>query len=118
MTAGQRAYAGKSHEANALVEDQKLEVELYKLNERVNPDFLRVLMLEEQIRQNELLKKDINLGIKKVQALIANGTAFKSNGYTLQAELLKADQRAIELHANRKAYLEMLGLLTGQSKSG
>lgn len=104
----------RSHEANAQVETQKLEVELYKLNDRVNQLFFGVLMLEEQLRQNELLKKDINLGIKKVQALIDNGTAFKSNANTLKAELLKADQRTIDLNASRKAYLEMLGLLTGQ----
>jgi outer membrane protein TolC len=104
----------RSHEANAQVETQKLEVELYKLNDRVNQLFFGVLMLEEQLRQNELLKKDINLGIKKVQALIDNGTAFKSSANTLKAELLKADQRAIDINASRKAYLEMLGLLTGQ----
>ncbi|MGG7663253.1 TolC family protein [Dyadobacter sp. BHUBP1] len=105
----------RSHEANALVESQKLEVELYKLNERVNQLFFGVLMLDEQLKQNDLLKKDINLGIRKVQALIDNGTAFKSNANTLKAELLKADQRAIDLNASRKAYLEMLGMLTGQS---
>lgn len=105
----------RSHEANAQVESQKLEVELYKLNERVNQLFFGVLMLDEQLKQNELLKKDINLGIKKVQALIDNGTAFKSNANTLKAELLKADQRTIDLNASRKAYLEMLGMLTGQS---
>lgn len=105
----------RSHEANAQVESQKLEVELYKLNERVNQLFFGVLMLDEQLKQNDLLKMDINLGIRKVQALIDNGTAFKSNANTLKAELLKADQRAIDLNASRKAYLEMLGALTGQS---
>jgi len=104
----------RSHEANAQVESQKLEVELYKLNERVNQLFFGTLMLDEQLKQNDLLKKDINLGIRKVQALIDNGTAFKSNANTLEAELLKADQRTIDLNASRKAYLEMLGLLTGQ----
>ncbi len=105
----------RSHEANAQVETQKLEVELYKINERVNQLFFGLLMLDEQLTQNELLKRDINMGIKKVQALIDNGTAFKSNANTLKAELLKADQRTIDLNASRKAYLEMLGLLTGQS---
>lgn len=105
----------RSHEANAQVESQKLEVELYKLNERVNQLFFGILMLDEQLKQNDLLKKDINLGIRKVQALIDNGTAFKSNANTLKAELLKADQRTIDLNASRKAYLEMLGLLTGQA---
>ena len=104
----------RSHEANAQVEAQKLEVELYKLNERVNQLFFGILMLDEQLKQNDLLKKDINLGIRKVQALIDNGTAFKSNANTLKAELLKADQRTIDLNASRKAYLEMLGVLTAQ----
>lgn len=104
----------RSHEANAEVESQKLEVELYKLNERVNQLFFGILMLDEQLRQSDLLKKDINLGIRKVQALIDNGTAFKSNANTLKAELLKADQRTIDLASSRKAYIEMLGLLTAQ----
>lgn len=105
----------QSHEMNAVVEDQKLEVELYKLNERINQIFFGILMLDEQIKQNALLKKDIELGISKVQALITNGTAFKRNGYTLQAELLKTDQRATELTSNRRAYLEILGLFINEN---
>ncbi|TLV03791.1 TolC family protein [Dyadobacter luticola] len=104
----------KSYEANALVEEQKVEVELYKLNERVNQLFFGVLMIDEQLKQNILLKKDIQLGVNKIQAQINNGTAFKSSGNTLKAELLKTDQRTIDLQANRKAYLDMLGILVNQ----
>ena len=104
----------ESQKQNAIVEAQRVEVEVYKLNERVNQLFFGVLMLDEQLKQNELLKKDIDLGIRKIQAFIDNGTAFKSNGNTLKAELLKTQQRAIELASNRKAYLDMLGLLIGQ----
>lgn len=104
----------RTHEVNAAVESQKLEVELYKLNERVNQLFFGVLTLDEQLRQNELLKKDIALGIKKVQALIDNGTAFRSNANSLRAELLKAEQRDTDLRSNRKAYVAMLGLLINQ----
>ncbi|MCF2502554.1 TolC family protein [Dyadobacter sp. CY107] len=104
----------ESQKQNAIVEAQRVEVEVYKLNERVNQLFFGVLMLDEQLKQNELLKKDIDLGIRKIKAFIDNGTAFKSNGNTLKAELLKTQQRAIELASNRKAYLDMLGLLIGQ----
>ncbi|WP_439585132.1 TolC family protein [Dyadobacter bucti] len=103
------------HEMNAVVEDEKLEVELYKLNERINQIFFGILMLDEQIKQNALLKNDIELGISKIQALISNGTAFKSNGYTLQAELLKTEQRTTELESNRRAYLDMLGLFINEN---
>lgn len=104
----------ESHRQSAILETLKVEVEMYRLNERVNQLFFGVLMLDEQLKQNELLTKDIELGIRKIQAFIDNGTAFKSNGNTLKAELLKTQQRAIELASNRKAYLDMLGLLIGQ----
>lgn len=99
----------------AKVEEQKLEVELYKLKDRINQLYFGILMIDAQIDQNELLKTDISRGIKKTEAAIQNGTALKSSVDALHAELLKADQRTIELKANRKAYLEMLGLMTGQS---
>jgi outer membrane protein TolC len=102
------------HEASAAVEQQKLETELYKLHERIDQLFFGVLMIDEQLRQNALLKTDIQLGIRKVEAQIDNGTAFKSSGNTLKAELLKADQRTIDLNASRKAYLDMLSIMVNR----
>lgn len=99
-----------AQQSNLEVEQQKLEVELYKIKERVNQLFFGILLVDEQIRQTELLKQDINLGLKKTEAAIANGTAFKSSADVLKAELLNADQRTTELNAARTAYAEMLGL--------
>jgi outer membrane protein TolC len=101
----------KLHKANALVEEQKLEVELYKVNERVNQVYFGVLVIDEQLKQNSLLKNDIQLGIRKIQAQQGQGTALKSSVNVLKAELMKVEQRNIELQANRKAYLDMLGVL-------
>jgi len=104
----------KSQEAlldvTASVEDQKVEVELYKIKERINQLFFGVLLIEEQLKQIELLQKDILSGINKVRAAVANGTAFKSSATILQAELLKINQRRIELISTRESYLNMLGL--------
>ncbi|MFT3824553.1 MAG: TolC family protein [Chitinophagaceae bacterium] len=97
-------------QVNALVEGQKAEVELYKVKERINQLYLGVLLLDEQLKQVELVKKDIRLGIQRVAAQVNNGTAFRSNQLTLEAELLKNDQRTIELKAGRKAYVEVLAL--------
>lgn len=99
-----------TQQSNLEVEQQKLEVELYKIKERVNQLFFGILLVDEQIRQTELLKQDINLGLKKTEAAIANGTAFKSSADVLKAELLNADQRTTELKAGRIAYAEMLGM--------
>lgn len=102
-------------EANTLVEEQKLEVELYKLKERINQLFFGILMIDEQLTQAEIVKKDIQSGLDKTNAAIANGTALKSSGDALQAELLKTDQRTIELKAIRNAYAEMLGLFINRT---
>lgn len=103
------------HVVNANVEEQKLAVELYTLKGRINQLYFGILTTDEQLRQNELLKNDLQLGIRKTQASIDNGTAFKSNADALKAELLKANQRTTELEATRLAYLEMLSLFINQS---
>jgi outer membrane protein TolC len=100
--------------ANAEIETQKIEVELYKLKERINNLFFGILLIDAQIKQTELLKKDIQSGIEKTNVAIANGVALKSTTDNLKAELLKANQRTIELKATRKGYADMLALFIGK----
>ena len=95
---------------NANISDQQVEVELYKLKDRINQLYLSVLLLDEQIKQVDLVKADIQTGIKKVEAQVQNGVAFRSNLNILKAEMIKNDQRIIELKSGKKALLEMLGL--------
>ena len=105
----------RMQEANAVVEEQKLEVELYKLKERVNQLFFGILLIDEQLTLTELIRKDIRSAMDGTEAALANGVAFKTNLDVLKAENLKLDQRSIELKSNRKVYLEMLGLYLNQS---
>lgn len=100
---------------NAAVEEQKLEVQLYQLKERINTIYLGILFIDDQLQQTELVTKDISTGIKKVEAQVANGVAFKSYLNSLKAELLKAEQRSIELSATRSALVETLGLFINQT---
>jgi outer membrane protein TolC len=100
---------------NEDAEQQKVEVELYKLKERINQLFLGVLFLDEQLKQVDLIKTDLNNGIKRVEAQVNNGVAFKSSLNVLKAELLRADQRIIELNATRKGLTDVLELFINQS---
>jgi outer membrane protein TolC len=100
---------------SAGVEEQKLEVQLYQLKERINTIYLGILFIDDQLQQTELVKKDIVTGIKKVEAQIVNGVAFKSYLNSLKAELLKAEQRSIELSATKTALIETLGLFINQT---
>jgi outer membrane protein TolC len=97
-------------ESKAMVEQQKLEVELYKLKERINQLFFGALLINEQLKQMDLLKKDLQSALHKIEAAVANGVAFKSNADVVKAEILRADQRVTELNASKNAYLQMLGL--------
>jgi len=97
------------------VEQQKIEVELYKLKERINQIFLGVLFLDEQLKQVDLVRSDLNNGVTRVEAQINNGVALKSNLNVLKAELLKTDQRAIEIRSSRKGYIDVLSFFINQT---
>lgn len=99
---------------NAVVEDQKVEVELYQIKEKINLYYLGILYMDEQLKQVELVKSDIENGIKRVEAQVQNGTAFKSNLNSLKAELLEVDQRRIETRATKKGLVDAMAVFLGQ----
>ncbi len=100
---------------NGTVENQKVEVELYKLKERVYQVYMSILYVDEQAKQVDLVKADLNTGINRVQAQVDNGVAFKSNLNMLKAELVKTDQRSIELVATRKGLVDVLSLFLNRA---
>ena len=99
---------------NTLVEQQKLEVELYKIKDRINQIFFGVLLMEAQRAQINLLRGDLTTSLSRTESAIRNGTAFRTNADMLQAELLNTDQRIIEINACRSVYLDMLGYFINQ----
>ncbi|MBK5273404.1 MAG: TolC family protein, partial [Bacteroidia bacterium] len=103
-----------AQQLNELVEEQKIEVELYKLKDRIQQIFLSILFLDDQLQQVGLVKKDLQTGIKTVEAQVNSGVLLRSNLNVLKAELLKADQRSIELNSSRKGLLQTLGVFLNQ----
>ena len=101
--------------ANSAVESQKIEVELHKLRERVYQLYFGVLYMDARLAQAQLLIKDLEAGLAKVQAAIAGGVALKSQADQLRAELLKARQQITELKSGRRAFADALGLLIHQN---
>lgn len=103
--------------ANGEMETQKLDVELYKLKERINQLYFSILLLDGQIDQTDILLKDIQSAIDKTNAAVNNGVALKSNVEMLEAEYLKAGQKRTELQAGKKGFVEMLSLFINQTLS-
>lgn len=99
---------------DAAIQEANLNTDLYQLKDRINNLFFGALLYDDQIAQNELTAQDIRTGLQKVQAAITNGTDFRSSADKLQAQLLKTEQRSIELRESKASYTDMLGLFINQ----
>jgi outer membrane protein TolC len=99
-------------EADAQTESRSNDAELYKVKERVNNLYFGILLIEGQLSQTDLMKKDILDGIKKTEALYAQGVVLKSQVDALRAELLKVEQKEIELKAAKTSYIGMMSYFT------
>ena len=95
-------------------DDQQLEVELYKVRQRISTLHLSILYLNEQLKQIDLIRADILTGIKRTEAQVNNGIAFRSNLNVLKAELLKTDQREDEIAGSREGLINTLSVFVNR----
>lgn len=102
----------------AEVRRKQVEVSLYSVKSRVRNIFLGIILLDEQIKQNELLAESLRRKGESVKALADNGMAYKSDLDIIKVNLLGCDQRIEGLKVDRASYVRMLGLLTGKDMSG
>ncbi len=98
-----------------IIDQQKIEVELYRLREKVQQIFLSILYVDEQLKQVGLLQKDIDNGLRKVEAQLSQGVVFRSAVDLLKAEWLKVEQRKLELQTSRKGLVDMLSIFMNQN---
>ncbi|MEG1005434.1 MAG: TolC family protein [Bacteroides sp.] len=96
------------------VDRERLAVDMYTLNERVDQLYFGTLLLGEQLNQNQLLQDDLERNLKQIAAYVTNGVANQSDLDAVQVNLLDARQKRIELTATRVAYLQMLSLMIGE----
>ncbi|MEA4850297.1 MAG: TolC family protein [Paludibacter sp.] len=97
--------------ANTELEKQKLEVDLYTINERVNQIFFGILALNEQRVQIDLLQKELQTNYEKVKAYMQNGVANQADLDMIRVEQLKVKQKNAELISLQKSYREMLAIM-------
>ncbi|NIF06141.1 TolC family protein [Chryseobacterium sp. Tr-659] len=100
--------------ANRELQVQNIETSLYSINSRINTIFFSILLMDEQLKQNDLNKANLNTQIQKTEAALKNGVAFRSNLDELKAEIINTEMAGTEYKANRAAYLKMLSLFIGK----
>ncbi|MDD4058497.1 MAG: TolC family protein [Bacteroidales bacterium] len=103
----------KLAKATSDTELKRNEAELYTVRERVNQLFFGTLLIEEQLRQSDILISELNNNFKKISAFVDNGIATKSDLDVVRVEILKVGQRREELKMTSSTYREMLASLTG-----
>ncbi len=102
------------NELQALLKEEEVNVGLHQLREKINNLYLNLMLLQQQRIQNALVIKDLEAGIQKVEAQVANGTAYRSNLALLQSEKLRAQQRDLELQTDYEGLAEVLTIFTNK----
>lgn len=107
----------KQTTAEAEVEKEKLNVDMYALNSRVNDLYFGILLLDEQLKQNALLQDELERNYRQISAYVENGIANQADLDAVKVEQLNIRQKRVELVSSRSAYLKMLSLLIGEELS-
>ncbi len=104
-------------EIDGEIEKQRVEVDLYKLKERINQTYFGVLLINEKISQFEIIIADLDSAMVKVTAAIDNGTATLTDKRLLNVERISIVQKIEENESNQLAFLNILSLLTDKNIS-
>jgi len=100
--------------AEGRVSEQSVEAEMYAIRERVNQVYFGILILNEQLRQNQLLQELLQSNYNTVDAYLKNGVAMRSDLDAIKAEQLSVAQQRIQVESAEKAYCRVLSAMTGK----
>ena len=122
LDANQLIYGGGSITAQGIIEDYSRQInqlnneaELYKLRERINQLYFNILLsdLNTEVINNSIT--DLKSRLVKVKVSVREGVMLVSAENVLQAEILKAGQRLLEVKTQKKALISTMEILTGLS---
>lgn len=97
--------------ASAETDKQNIEVLLYGIKERINQLYFGVLLLDEQLKQVDILDDNLAKNLKRAQTAQANGVAYRSDVDAIQVEILNAQQTRVNLNAQRNTYTKVLSIM-------
>lgn len=99
---------------NGQIEQQKVEIDLYPLKDRINQIYFGILLMEVKKEQLSLAETDIDSTLARLEAAIQNGTATLMDKQLLAVEKININQQLYENESNKEAFLQMLSALTGK----
>lgn len=96
------------------VQTLQTDVDMYELNARVNNLFFGILLIDEKLSLNHDLQTLLKDNCRKIETMVANGTAMKADADVMKAEYLNACQRHTELSSMKRRYQKMLAIFIGK----
>lgn len=103
--------------AGAEAEKAEVDVALHSIHERINQLFFGILLMDEQLQVMNILTDNLNRNLKAVKLSNENGIAYSSDVDEVRVELLKVEQRIIEIRFVREGYINMLAMMIGEPVS-
>lgn len=91
----------------------RLDVEMYAIRQRVESIYFGILLLELQIKQAEMSQNVYSVNLERMRAMLANGTAMRSDVDMLEAQWLTIGQQIASARSTVKGYREVLSIFTG-----
>ncbi len=107
----------KAAKYRGVAERSSTEAGLYAVRERVNQIYFGILLIDEKLRQNEILRNELRRNYSLITAYIEGGIASRPDADTIRVEELSALRKKNELSSLRKAYCGMLSEMTGSEIS-
>ncbi|MFM1915204.1 MAG: hypothetical protein RLZZ531_873 [Bacteroidota bacterium] len=98
---------------NLTIEEQKNEVELYKLIGRVNQMYTSILLGKENLSILSIFRDNLMNRRKNIAPAVENGLVLSTSLDELDVEILKIDQNMIETKQNLASLFEGITILTG-----
>lgn len=96
------------------VDRAQFEVNMYGLRDRINSLFFGILLIDEQLRLNDIYMNDLQANYDRVKSYEDNGVASASDLDAVRVEQVTARQNEIQLKATRSAYINMLSAFIGE----
>lgn len=121
IEASQMLWDGGRKKAAAIMAEKDAEemhegvnVELYALDGRIEDIYFGILLLDKGISQTENKLALLKGNFEKLNSYVSKGTALGSDAYSIEAEILTANQGLEKLKSAKKAYKKMLEIFTGK----
>ncbi|MBP7652991.1 TolC family protein [Candidatus Dependentiae bacterium] len=104
----------KNYEKESEISElKKIEIEIYKLKEKVCKIYFDIILAGEQIKIFENTLKDLKSRLNSVESAVKNGVRLKNDLSLIKSEILTIEQDILSKQNRKRALFEILNELTG-----